>query len=114
MRSAVILFPVARWPDGFRIGADSRTAATVEPRFATHAAAANRSARSLAGHRSYLIALVYDNPSANYVMEVASGVLSPNLRRYTENAIARIRVSPEGQEGLNAFLEKRTPTWQEQ
>ena len=44
----------------------------------------------------------------------ASGVLSPNLRRYTENAIARIRVSPEGQEGLNAFLEKRTPAWQEQ
>ena len=45
---------------------------------------------------------------------MASGVLSPNLRRYTENAIARIRVSPEGQEMLNAFLEKRTPAWQEQ
>lgn len=35
----------------------------------------NPSARSLAGHRSYLIALVYDNPSASYVMEVISGVL---------------------------------------
>jgi len=45
--------------------------------------------------------------------EVGSGVLSPALRRYTEEAIARIRVSPEGQEGLNAFLEKRTPAWQE-
>jgi len=33
------------------------------------------------------------------------------LRRYTENAIARIRVSLEGQEGLNAFLEKRRPAW---
>ncbi|MGF6693986.1 methylglutaconyl-CoA hydratase [Metapseudomonas resinovorans] len=46
--------------------------------------------------------------------EVGSGALSPNLRRYTESAIARIRVSPEGQEGLRAFLEKRKPSWQEQ
>src|SRR5690606_41585985 len=45
--------------------------------------------------------------------ETASPSLSPALRRYTENAIAQIRVSPEGQEGLNAFLEKRRPTWQE-
>ena len=51
--------------------------------------------------------------SKDLLREVASGVLTPNLRRYTENAIARIRVSPEGQEGLNAFLEKRTPAWQE-
>ena len=34
------------------------------------------------------------------------------LYRYCENAIARIRVSPEGQEGLRAFLQKRTPRWQ--
>ena len=46
--------------------------------------------------------------------EVAAGELTPNLRRSTESAIARIRVSPEGQEGLHAFLEKRTPSWQEQ
>jgi methylglutaconyl-CoA hydratase len=52
--------------------------------------------------------------SKDLLREVASGVLNPALRRYTENAIARIRVSPEGQEGLNAFLEKRTPAWQEQ
>lgn len=44
--------------------------------------------------------------------EVAAGELTPNLRRSTESAIARIRVSPEGQEGLHAFLEKRKPTWQ--
>jgi methylglutaconyl-CoA hydratase len=30
---------------------------------------------------------------------------------YTTRAIARIRVSPEGQEGLRAFLEKRKPSW---
>jgi len=44
--------------------------------------------------------------------EIGSGELSPNLRRYTEAAIARIRISPEGQEGLHAFLEKRKPKWQ--
>ncbi|RJG09318.1 gamma-carboxygeranoyl-CoA hydratase [Pseudomonas cavernicola] len=47
------------------------------------------------------------------LQEAGSGVLSPALRRYTENAIARIRVSPEGQEGLRAFLDKRKPAWQE-
>lgn len=30
---------------------------------------------------------------------------------YTTETIARIRVSPEGQEGLRAFLEKRKPAW---
>lgn len=44
--------------------------------------------------------------------EVGPGELSPALRRYCENAIARIRVSSEGQEGLRAFLEKRPPSWQ--
>jgi methylglutaconyl-CoA hydratase len=52
--------------------------------------------------------------SKDLLREVGSGVLTPALRRYTENAIARIRVSLEGQEGLRAFLDKRKPTWQEQ
>lgn len=34
------------------------------------------SARSLAGNRSFLVALLYDNPSGNYLMEVMSGVLA--------------------------------------
>ncbi|WP_411832636.1 LacI family DNA-binding transcriptional regulator [Pseudoxanthomonas mexicana] len=33
------------------------------------------SARSLAGRRSYLVALLYDNPSANYLMEILMGVV---------------------------------------
>ena len=33
----------------------------------------NLSARSLASRRSYLVGLVYDNPSANYTIEVQSG-----------------------------------------
>lgn len=48
------------------------------------------------------------------LQEVGSGVLSANLRYRTETLIAGIRVSAEGQEGLRAFLEKRTPVWQEQ
>lgn len=35
----------------------------------------NPSARSLAGQRSYVVALVYDNPSRNYLMEIQSGML---------------------------------------
>ena len=50
--------------------------------------------------------------SKDLLREVGHGALTPALRRYTENAIARIRVSPEGQEGLRAFLQKRSPTWQ--
>ncbi|WP_017905524.1 enoyl-CoA hydratase-related protein, partial [Pseudomonas asplenii] len=50
--------------------------------------------------------------SKDLLREVGSGALTPSLRRYCENAIARIRVSPEGQEGLRAFLQKRPPAWQ--
>ena len=35
----------------------------------------NISARSLAGQRSYVVALVYNNPSRNYLMEIQSGML---------------------------------------
>lgn len=36
----------------------------------------NLSARSLAGNRSYVLGLLYDNPSANYVIDVQDGVLT--------------------------------------
>lgn len=36
----------------------------------------NLSARSLAGNRSYVLGLLYDNPSANYVIDLQNGVLS--------------------------------------
>ncbi|KAF1710379.1 LacI family transcriptional regulator [Pseudoxanthomonas kalamensis DSM 18571] len=35
----------------------------------------NPSARSLAGQRSYMVALVFDNPSRNYLLEIQTGVL---------------------------------------
>ena len=44
--------------------------------------------------------------------EVSHGATTTAIRRYCENSIARIRVSPEGQEGLRAFLQKRAPSWQ--
>jgi methylglutaconyl-CoA hydratase len=51
--------------------------------------------------------------SKDLLREVGHGELTPTLRRYCENAIARIRVSPEGQEGLRAFLQKREPAWRD-
>ncbi|WP_107948283.1 enoyl-CoA hydratase-related protein [Shewanella baltica] len=41
------------------------------------------------------------------------GVIDQNTIDYTSERIARIRVSTEGQEGLNAFFEKRLPNWQQ-
>jgi methylglutaconyl-CoA hydratase len=32
-------------------------------------------------------------------------------KTYTAEMIAALRVSPEGQEGMAAFLEKRKPRW---
>lgn len=60
--------------------------------------------------------LLQNSPQAMRVckallQEVGSGVLTDELRERTESSIAGIRVSEEGQEGLNAFLEKRTPAW---
>lgn len=37
--------------------------------------------------------------------------ISPLVVKLTAEKIAQIRVSPEAQEGLSAFLEKRTPAW---
>ena len=45
------------------------------------------------------------------IRAVADQPLSPGLIDATVERIARIRVSPEGQEGLAAFLEKRKPSW---
>jgi Enoyl-CoA hydratase/carnithine racemase len=42
---------------------------------------------------------------------VSNRPLSDQLVEETARRIARIRVSPEGQEGLGAFLEKRDPNW---
>ncbi|MBO9828150.1 enoyl-CoA hydratase/isomerase family protein [Xanthomonas sp. A2111] len=45
------------------------------------------------------------------VRRVAAGGDATSLDRDNAALIARLRVSAEGQEGLNAFLEKRDPNW---
>lgn len=40
----------------------------------------NPSARSLAGNRTYVLGLFYDNPSAHYVMDIQQGVLASCAR----------------------------------
>lgn len=42
---------------------------------------------------------------------IAGRPLDAQLIETTVESIARVRVSPEGQEGLAAFLEKRKPNW---
>ncbi len=45
-------------------------------------------------------------------LDVAYQDIDEALIAMTSERIAAIRVSPEGQEGLGAFFEKRQPTWQ--
>lgn len=47
----------------------------------------DRFARSLAGNRSYLIGLLYDNPSANYLMSVLTGVVTACRRHHYEMVV---------------------------
>lgn len=46
------------------------------------------------------------------VSTLEDGVIDQSIIDYTSEQIAKIRVSDEGQEGLNAFFEKRAPAWQ--
>jgi methylglutaconyl-CoA hydratase len=45
------------------------------------------------------------------IRSVANRPLGPKVVDATVERIASLRVSPEGQEGLGAFLEKRKPNW---
>ena len=61
-------------------------------------------------------ALLQNGPMAvrgakDLVNSVAGRTLDDELIEDTCQRIAAIRVSPEGQEGLGAFLEKRKPAW---
>ncbi|MGI8587647.1 MAG: enoyl-CoA hydratase-related protein [Chloroflexia bacterium] len=50
-------------------------------------------------------------PVAKALWRTVPGMSPDAAFDYTTSTIARIRVSPEGQEGLRAFLEKRKPAW---
>ncbi|MFQ6102723.1 MAG: enoyl-CoA hydratase-related protein [Candidatus Glassbacteria bacterium] len=46
------------------------------------------------------------------LIESVTGSSLEVAKEYTARLIAEMRVSPEGQEGLRAYLEKRKPSWQ--
>jgi len=61
-------------------------------------------------------ALVNAGPQAvrackQLVQDVAERDITPDLMAMTAEAIADIRVSPEGREGVASFLQKRKPNW---
>jgi methylglutaconyl-CoA hydratase len=49
--------------------------------------------------------------AAKQLVRDVAGRPAADVAALTASAIARRRVSPEGQEGLKAFLEKRKPSW---
>jgi len=61
-------------------------------------------------------ALLSNGPAAltaakKLIADVANQPISAELIEQTSKLIADLRISPEGQEGLSAFLEKRKPHW---
>ncbi len=45
------------------------------------------------------------------IRAIAGKEIDSELRRFTSRVIADVRISPEAQEGMKAFLEKRKPAW---
>jgi methylglutaconyl-CoA hydratase len=50
---------------------------------------------------------------AKALIATVPDLADPQAMQYTAETIAALRVSPEGQEGLRAFLDKRKPNWAE-
>jgi methylglutaconyl-CoA hydratase len=79
----------------------------------------NEEAESLRTKAQPMIdAIIANSPQAvvaakALVAYVADAPFEPDTIAETSRRIAAIRVSPEGQEGLTAFLDKRTPAWQQ-
>jgi len=48
---------------------------------------------------------------AKKLVSAIPGMSEGEYKPYTAEVIARLRISKEGQEGMNAFLEKRKPKW---
>ena len=66
--------------------------------------------------RDRIDALLANGPDAiitakRLVFDIADKVIDQQLIDSTCETIAAIRVSEQGQEGLQAFLEKRKPHW---
>ncbi|MDH4210860.1 MAG: enoyl-CoA hydratase/isomerase family protein [candidate division WOR-3 bacterium] len=65
----------------------------------------------------YLAQLISSGPEAiatcKELLRKVPQMSYDDLKRYTAEIIAQIRISEEGQEGMAAFLEKRKPEWTE-
>lgn len=60
--------------------------------------------------------LVSNSPAAmikakQLIQECDAKPINPELIHYTSELIAKVRVSEQGQEGLSAFFDKRSPSW---
>ncbi len=66
---------------------------------------------------SIVALLVSSGPEAistcKELLRNVSGMSLEDAKKYTAEVIAKLRISDEGQEGMNAFLEKRKPVWNE-
>ncbi|MFT6406694.1 MAG: methylglutaconyl-CoA hydratase [Arenicella sp.] len=65
----------------------------------------------------FVLALLANSPNAiraskQLIEQVEHRSIDQQLMNHTSEVIARLRVSEQGQEGLNAFFEKRSPHWQ--
>ena len=65
---------------------------------------------NLVGLGSLLCAILYLSLHHGWLLDAKVDVVK-TVSRITAEAIAGQRVSPEGQDGLKAFLEKRKPRW---
>mgnify|MGYP001447335111 FL=1 len=48
----------------------------------------------------------------NFLFDITNKDINETLINKTSHTIANIRTSSEGQEGIDAFLNKRKPSWQ--
>ncbi|HVK51130.1 MAG TPA: LacI family DNA-binding transcriptional regulator [Pseudoxanthomonas sp.] len=70
----------------------------------------NLSARSLAGQRSYVVALIYNNPSRNYLMEVQSGMLEACRASHYNLVLAPVGAQKQRKaDDLKAVFENFSP-----
>ena len=69
----------------------------------------NLSARSLAGQRSYSLALVYNNPSRNYLMEIQNGMLEACHAHHYNLILGPVGIGRHTLPDLSALFENSRP-----
>ncbi|GAB3065447.1 LacI family DNA-binding transcriptional regulator [Stenotrophomonas tumulicola] len=69
----------------------------------------NPSARSLAGQRSYTLALAYNNPSRNYLMEIQNGMLEACQANHYNLLLGPVGVGRHALPDLTAMFENSRP-----